>query len=183
MAAPSLLVSDIMVFARTYDQNTSIAEVVRRRPADMGTIYGHSPNDVHPLTPEVLDRPGWQGRYAGASNNFQPHYTNDDLIVRERTVQFRRPYYQPPALGAGNLSWVDAGPVRDIPTTRWVRNIRPIVGGSHQDVWGKHTNLPTGQKNGNQLDGKKKMVPGRQNRLTVQKYRGQSYSSTTMIVR
>jgi hypothetical protein len=148
----------------------------------MDTTYARSP-EVHPMTPEILDRPGWQGRYAGASNNFQPGDRNDNLIVRERGLTYRRAYYIQPALGPGNLSWVDAGPVRDIPNTRFNRNVRPIVGGSHQDTWGKHTDIPTGQKSGNQLKGKKEMVPGRQNRLTVQKYRGQSYSATTMIVR
>lgn len=156
---------------------------IRRRPNDVGTIIGHSPNDIHPLTPAVLSRPGWQGRYEGASVDRAPGNTNDTLIQRFRRYVARRPYYIEPALGSAELSWTDAGPAPDIVSFRFVRNIRPIVGGSHSDMWGMHTNIPTGQKAGNALPGKKRMVPGRQNRLTVQRYRGQSYSSTTTVVR
>lgn len=151
---------------------------IRRRPNDMGTIIGHSP-EVHPLTPEILSRP--TQNQASGENNFAPGNTNDTLIVRTRGILFRRASYIPPALGPGNLSWTDAGPIRDLPTTRFNRNIRPIVGGSHADRWGMHTNLPTGQQAGNALPGKKRMTPGRQNRLTVQRYRGQSFSATTQL--
>lgn len=157
--------------------------VIRRRPADMGTIYGHSPNDVHPLTPEILDRPGWPGEVLIDKKDFVPGITNDELINREREYVYRRPYYIPPALGPGNMSWPDSGPAKDLPTFRFNRNIRPIVGGSHAVDWGRHTNIPSGQKNGDQLAGKKKMRAGKQNRLTVQRYRGQSYSSTTQVLR
>lgn len=171
-----------MAQARYLPTRVDQPDVIRRRPNDVGTIIGHSV-EVHPLTPAVLDRPGWQGHYEGASLNNQPGYTNDTLIQRLRIYMFRRAYYIPPALGAGDLSWTAAGPIRDLPTTRFNRNLRPIVGGSHADRWGMHTNLPTGQQAGNALPGKKRMVPGRQNRLTVQRYRGQSYSATTTVLR
>jgi hypothetical protein len=159
-------------------------QVVRRRPKDMGSIYGHSPNDVHPLTPAVLSRPGRQGAYEGASIDQAPGYTNDTLINRKREYIFRRPYAMPTATASGNISWRDSGPIKDIPTFRFNRNIRPLVGGAHPERWGLHTNIPSGVKSGTQqLPDRKKMKAGKQNRLTVQRYRGQSFSSTTQVMR
>ena len=157
--------------------------VVRRRPADMGTIYGHSPNDVHPLTPAVLSRPGWQGRHEISQTDFNPGNTNDTLINRQREYVYRRPHRGVVATGPGNISWADSGPTKDLPTFRFNRNLRPIVGGSHASRWGLHTNIPTGQRIGNELSGRKKMKAGKQNRITVQRFRGQAYSSTTQVQR
>lgn len=153
--------------------------VIRRRPTDMGTIYAKSTGGPPPEE-RVLSRPGWQGAYDGATTDRAPSGYNDTLILRSRGIIYRKAYYLPPATGAGNLSWTAAGPIKDMPTTRFSRNLRPIVGGSNQDKEGMHTNLPTGQQQpGGQLRGRNAMVAGRQNRLSVQRYRGQSYSQTT----
>lgn len=152
--------------------------VIRSRASDtMGTIYGHSRGGVAPQ-PEVLNRP--TGQNFDGLNRYRPD-TNDKLIVRERGPVFRKPAYIPPGDGGGNHNWTADGPARDIPTFRFNRNWRPIVGGGHRDMWGQHTNLTTGQAAGNQLAGKSRMRPGRQNQLTVARYRGQSYSQTTKI--
>lgn len=159
--------------------------VIRRRPADISSVYGKSTGGPSEggLADSVLSRPGWQGAYEGSSIDRAPSGTNDTLIQRQRGIMYRRARYQPPGEGGGTLSWTDAGPARDLPTTRFNRNWRPIVGGAHQYAEGQHTNLPTGQKQvGGQLKGKSAMVAGRQNRLTVQRYRGQSYSQTTSVV-
>lgn len=164
----------ILDAAPYYDPN-----VIRRRPTDIGSIYGHSTGGVV-KDDRVYSRPGWQGAYEGASIDRAPSGYNDTLVVRSRGLLFRKAYYLPPATGPGNLSWTAAGPIKDMPTTRFVRNLRPIVGGSNQDKEGMHTNLPTGQQQvGGQLNGKTAMVAGRQNRLSVQRYRGQSFSQTT----
>lgn len=157
-------------------------QVVRRRPTDMGTIFGHSQNDADiAVMPHVLDRPRYQGWLAGSSIDRAPGNLNDTLITRDRGVMFRRPYSQRPAQAWINP--IDSGPIKDLPTTRFNRNIRPIVGGSNQEFEGNHTNLPTGQSQvGGQLAGRRKMNRGHQNRLSVQRYRGQSYSQTTQII-
>ncbi len=156
--------------------------VIRRRPTDIDTIYGKSAGGVPPDS-RVLNRPGWQGAYDGASTDRAPSGYNDTLVKRSRGIIYRKAYYLPPALGAGELSWTAAGPIKDMPTTRFSRTLRPLVGGSNQDKEGMHTNLPTGQQQvGGQLSGKSSMVAGRQNRLSVQRYRGQSYSQTTKAI-
>lgn len=153
--------------------------VLRRRPTDAGSLLAHSTGG-EPEPDRVLNRPGWQGAYSGASIDRAPSGYNDALIQRTRGVMYRKAYYIPPALGSQNLSWTAAGPIKDMPTTRFTRNLRPLVGGSNQDREGMHTNLPTGQRQvGGQLAGRTRMTAGKQNRLTVQRYRGQSYSQTT----
>lgn len=111
--------------------------------------------------------------------NRQPHYTNANLIDYERDYKYRRAYSVPPALASGNMNWQDSGPTKDMPTTRFNRNWRPIVGGGHRYMWGMHTNINAAR--GNQLEGKPRMRPAGQNRLTVQRYRGQSYSQGTQL--
>lgn len=154
-----------------------------QRHTDVGTIYGHSRSLV-PMNPQVLDRPGRWGKYEGQTVDFAPSRGRDSLIIRQRQYLWRRAYYILPGDTPGNHNWVADGPIRDMPTTRVNRNLRPVVGsGLHSMAdWGFHTNIPSGAKSGNALKGKPRMVPGRQNRLTVQRYRGQSYSSTTQIV-
>lgn len=152
--------------------------VVRRRPTDIGDARNSSQGGI--AVDRGRDRANpyqdfVQSDFTGAQN------TNDTLIVRARDYKYRRPVYRPPATGSAELSWTAAGPARDLPTTRFNRNWRPIVGGSHQSTWGYHTNLPTGQKQGNQLAGRSAMRPAKQNRLTVQNYRGQSYSQSTLL--
>lgn len=147
--------------------------VVRRRPTDIHTIYGESRGGFAPLrVHDQLDRPG---RMRVPGTVYAPA-RNDTEITRAREIAFRRPYYLPAATASGNLNWTAAGPARDLPTFRFNRNVRPIVGGSNQDLYGMHTNI---ENRGNQLAGKPRMRPAGQNRLTVQRYRGQSYSQTT----
>lgn len=161
-----------------YDPNP-----IRGRATNIGTVYGHSRSFV-PTQPQVLDRPGRWGNYEGQTVDFAPSRARDALIIRQRAYIWRRADYVKPGDTPGNHSWVDDGPIRDMPTTRFNRNIRPAAGSGLHDAsdWGQHTNIPSGQKSGNQLKGKAAMKAGRQNRLTVQRYRGQSFSSTTQIV-
>lgn len=152
--------------------------VFRRRPTDAGDMRNNSQGGLAPL-PQVLSRPGWQGHLEGSSIDRAPGNTNDDLITRTRGLVYRRAFYIAPATASGNLSWTAAGPAKDMPTTRFNRNIRPIVGGSNQHMWGMHTN-PTGTRD-NALSGKPRMVAAKRSQLTVQRYRGQSYSATTQL--
>ncbi len=161
-----------------YDPNP-----LRQRATDIGTIYGHS-RGLYPVNPQILDRPGRIGMYEGQTVDYAPSRSNDRLIVRQRQYLWRRAYYITPGDTPGNHSWTNDGPIRDMPTTRINRNVRPVNGSGLHDAsdWGQHTNIPSGVRGGNQLKGKSAMKPGRQNRLTVQRYRGQSYSSSTQIV-
>lgn len=163
---------------RTYVLPTAGPSVFRGFGGE-GDARNNSSGGVAPIGP-VLSRPGWQGVMVGSSIDRAPGNTNDTLITRTRLYLWREPYYIPPA--QAELSWTAAGPARSMPTTRFNRNIRPIVGGSNQEYEGAHTYLPTGQQGGNQLKGRKSMAPGKQNNLTVQRYRGQSYSATTKVI-
>lgn len=167
---------------RTYVFPNYDPNVIRREPQNIGNARAQSTGG-RPFQGAVLDRPGYQGLLDGSSIDRAPGNTNDTLITRVREYVWRRAYSLPVATASANISWIDSGPTRDMPTTRFNRNIRPIVGGSNQVYEGMHTYLPTGQKGDSQLAGKKRMTPGRQNRLTVQRYRGQSYSSTTQVIR
>lgn len=148
-------------------------DIIRQRPAHIDTIYGKSQGGApeHQQVNRQYTNLDVQDRYNPSAN--------DTLIQRKREYRYRRPIY----FGAANnwVNWTAAGPSRDLPTTRFNRNVRPIVGGGHRDMWGQHTNLDTGQAGGNQLSGKPRMMPGKQNNLTVQRYRGQSYSQTTRL--
>lgn len=130
-------------------------------------------------TAQVHNRPFRQDftqrNFTGGANG------NDTLIVKTRDYLYRRPTYIKPGDGGGNHSWTADGPSRDLPTTRFNRNYRPLVGGGHREMWGQHTNIQSGAKQGNQLVGKPAMRVAGQNRLTVQRYRGQTYSQTTQL--
>lgn len=151
--------------------------VARYRYAGADSIYGHSRGGTAGL-PQVLNRPERQD--FTQRTNYNPR-ANDTLIQKERDYLYRRPTYFPPGDGGGNHSWTNDGPAKDLPTFRFNRNYRPIVGGGHRDMWGWHTNIPTNQSR-NALEGKPRMRPGKQNNLTVQRYRGQSYSQTTQVI-
>lgn len=148
--------------------------IIKRRPLTDGTIYGHSTGGVE--SHQIVTMPQ---RQDFTQMNRVPTSYNDTLIERDRTYLYRRPSYYYPGDGGGNHNWTADGPAKDLPTTRFNRNIRPLVGGGHRDMWGQHTNIVM-VKNG--LTGKPRMRPGQQNRLTVQRYRGQSYSATTKLV-
>lgn len=151
--------------------------VGRPRPSDEGTLFGHSQGGIAPQ-PHVLNRPELQNftesNFGGAQDS------NDTLIQRTRMYVYRNPNAIPAGLAAGNFDQTKSGPAKSLPTTRFNRNIRPIVGGGHRNMWGQHTNLNTG-KAANQLKGRSRMKTGKQNNLTVQRYRGQSYSATTKL--
>lgn len=150
--------------------------VIKRRPSDDVDIFGNSTGGIAPQ-PAILNRPERQN----FTNMVRvPDKSNDDLIQRRRMYVYRNANATPAGLSAGNLSWVAAGPAKSLPTTRFNRNIRPLVGGGHRDMWGQHTNIDTG-KGANQLTGRPRMKPAGTNRLTVQRYRGQSYSQTTVL--
>lgn len=164
---------------RTYVMAVENPNIISRVPIEIGNARGSSRGGL-PFTGEVLNRPGWQGKMDGSSVDRAPGMLNDTLITRARNYLWRRAYAIPAAQAWHNP--LDDGPTRDMPTTRFDRNLRPIVGGSNQSYEGMHTYLPTGQQGQSQLAGKKRMAPGRQNRLTIQRYRGQSYSATTQVI-
>lgn len=146
--------------------------VVKRRPTDLVDIIGNSTGGI------AVARAGRTGRPQDVMMlklDRNPSIANDTRITRTRIPIFRRGYYIPPAQAW--MNWTESGPTRDIITFRFSRNIRPIVGGSNQDLYGMHTNPE--RTITDPLKGKPRMRPGRQNRLTVQKYRGQSFSQTT----
>lgn len=154
-------------------------KVIRRRPTDIRTVYGESTGGIA-HQPAILNRPERQN--FNEMNREGTSAGNDTLIKRIRMYVYRNANAIPAGLGAGNLNWTAAGPAKSMPTTRFNRNVRPLVGGGHRDMWGQHTDIISGAQSGNQLLGRSRMVPARVNRLTVQKYRGQSYSQTTQIV-
>lgn len=159
-----------------YDPN-----VIRMRQIYLrqDSIYGKSTGGVADQ-PEILNRPQRQNF---TEENFTPNEYNDTLIERRRMYVYRNANSIPGGIGSDNLSWTAAGPAKSLPTTRFNRNLRPLVGGAHSDMWGQHTNIATGQKQvGGQLAGKSRMRPAGINRLTVQRYRGQSFSQTTQLV-
>jgi hypothetical protein len=145
----------------------------------MVDIFGNSSRpsqaDAH-IPPEVLNR---VARQDFVQQNFFSNNTNDQLITRDRGVLFREPAYFMPPQGSAQHNWTADGPSRSIPTFRFNRNVRPLVGGGHRDMWGQHTNIDAARQN--QLEGKPRMRPARQSQLTVQRYRGQSYSATTQL--
>lgn len=149
--------------------------VARYRAAGGDAIYGHSRGGTGP-DPIDLNRPPRQDFSELSRENPR---ANDSLIEKDRKYLYRNAHYTPPGDNAGNHNWTADGPVKSLPTFRFNRNWRPIVGGGHRDMWGQHTNLRTLGRN--QLEGKARMRGGRQNRLTVQRYRGQSYSETTRL--
>lgn len=156
-------------------------QVIRSRPQNQqqDTIFGKSTGGF-PTQPDILNRPQRQNF---TEENFTPNEYNDTLIERRRMYVYRNANAIGAGLGAGNLNWTAAGPAKSLPTTRFNRNWRPLVGGAHSDMWGQHTNIATGQRQeGGQLAGKSRMRPAGINRLTVQRYRGQSFSQTTQLV-
>jgi hypothetical protein len=85
----------------------------------------------------------------------------------------RESYYLP---AANNwVNWTAAGPIRRI-IKEMNFTYRPIVGAPR---WkGLHTNIPIQPRD---QAGRARMKARRQNRLTVQRYRGQTYSQTTQL--
>lgn len=103
--------------------------------------------------------------------------SNDTLVVRDRGPWFHSSYYIGP--GSGVVNWTEAGPSR--PSLHLHRfNWRRVAGWSGQTREGMHTMIPS---NNPQLQsGKQRMQRTSQNMLTVQRYRGQSYSQTTKVL-
>lgn len=165
----------VKLMPRTYVMAIENPNIISRVPVNIANARNNSTGGP-PFEGAVRNRPGVNH----ASFDRAPGMLNDTEIVRQRNYLWRRAYAIPAAQAWHNP--LADGPTRDMPTTRFNRNIRPIVGGSKQSSEGMHTYLPTGQQGSSQLAGKKRMMPGRQNRLTVQRYRGQSYSATTQVI-
>lgn len=139
------------------------------RPAGQGDLYGQSRGGVA-FKGRVIGRPGRAGEITTVQ---PPQNTNATLIVRARGGYLRESYYLPPAQGMAN--WTAAGPARN---TLRERNFtwRPIVAAPRYK--GLHTNIPIQPRD---EAGRQAMRPRRQNRLTVQRFRGQTYSQTTQL--
>jgi hypothetical protein len=151
------------------------ANVIVRRPMAFGDARNSSTGGV-PFQGQVQQRPDRQN-FNG--RDLAPSISDDGLIQKDRQYLYRRANYNLPGDGGGNHSWTADGPSKDMPTTRFIRNIRPLVGGGHRDMWGQHTDYAT--IGANALVGKPRMRPAAKNNLTVQRYRGQSYSATTKL--
>lgn len=139
------------------------------RAHGQGDVYGQSRGGVA-FKGRVIGRPGRAGEITTVQ---PPQNQNTTLIVRTRGAYLRESYYLPPA--AGWVSWTAAGPARRIIKERnftW----RPIVAAPRYQ--GLHTNIPIQPRD---EAGRQRMQPRRQNRLTVQRYRGQTYSQTTKL--
>lgn len=101
-----------------------------------------------------------------------PSNMNDKLLRKQRAPWLHTGDFMPPVnIGAWNAS----GPER--PSLRiLMMNFRRAAGWSGQANEGMHTNPGVPSRT---LPGKQAMVPRSQNRLTVARYNGQSYSATT----
>lgn len=125
--------------------------------------------------------PPFEGRIRDSRNvsqidrGFAPGDTNDKLVNKSRGPWYHRPYYIPPPIP---VNWTQAGPVRNELHMR-TYTYRKESGESFQYREGMHTMVP--RQNAQKQIGKERMTSARQNRLTVQRYRGQSYSNTTKV--
>lgn len=145
------------------------------RARGRGDIIGNQAGGV-PFLGAVVGRPGWNNSIENA--NPAVSNTNDALIERLKGGWWHNPYYMPPATGSGNISWTAAGPAPSMLNMKRI-TYRRLVGGSKSYMEGLHTNIPHQPRD---LNGKTAMRPGRQNQLTVQTYRGQSFSSQTQVL-
>lgn len=111
-----------------------------------------------------------------------PVFANPSGAVetRRRGPYWRAGNYRP---AADPIRWTDSGPIRaelhmDVFTwRRW-------SGGSHQDRTGLHTGTPVAMRSARTAGSNKpkNMTRPRRNRLTEQRYRGQTYSATTQVI-
>ncbi|MER5542467.1 hypothetical protein ABT072_08410 [Streptomyces sp. NPDC002589] len=130
--------------------------------------------------------PPESGRVRGSWGRIErvggPVFANPSTAVEDRR---RGPYWRvgnmrPPA---DPIRWTDAGPIRTelhMDTFTW----RRWSGGSHQDREGWHTGTPLAMRTTRTAGSNKPriMKRPRQNRLTQQRYRGQTYSATTQVI-
>jgi hypothetical protein len=134
-----------------------------------GNLYGQSRGGVA-FRGRVVGRPGRAGD--GSTAN-PPQNSNTTLNARARGGYYRESYYIAPANGWVN--WTAAGPIRRI-IREWNYNYRPVVASPRWQ--GLHTNIPIQPRD---QAGRARMQARRQNRLTVQRFRGQTYSQTTKL--
>ncbi|MGH7240420.1 MAG: hypothetical protein ACREHG_10230 [Candidatus Saccharimonadales bacterium] len=124
-------------------------------------------------SPEIEVIPRFTG--PNPSVDRAPLNRNDTTEVKDLQPWFHDSYYIPPA--QSQPSWTAAGPARHemhISTFR----LRQMAGKYGQNQEGMHTNIPRPVRSG-----RIQMQAGRQrNFLTVQRYRGQSYSETTTTI-
>jgi len=132
-------------------------------------LYGQSRGGVA-FKGRIVGRPGRSGDIEQVQI---PQNTNAVLIRRARGGYYRESYYLP---AANNwLNWTAAGPIRRI-IKEWNFTYRPVVAAPR---WkGLHTNIPFQPRD---QAGRARMQARRQNRLTVQRFRGQTYSQTTKL--
>lgn len=113
----------------------------------------------------------------GVSYDRAPGNTNDTLIQYSRGPWFHQGYYIGP--GQGVVDWTKSGPSR--PSLHmWRRTWNPTAGWSGQTNEGMHTMIPA--QNPQLQQGKTPMQRYQRPFLTVQRYRGQSYSQTTKVL-
>jgi hypothetical protein len=106
-----------------------------------------------------------------------PVSVNDELTHRTRGPWYYAGNMRPPS---EPIRWTDSGPVRlemHMRTQQW-RRWSGVFG---QDLEGLHSGNPLVQTQNRNKGSRKRaqMRAPRQNRLTVQRYRGQSFSQTT----
>ncbi|MGA5128804.1 hypothetical protein ACPCTO_03255 [Streptomyces olivoreticuli] len=112
-----------------------------------------------------------------------PAFANrsSDTETRLRGSYWRAGNYIP---ARDPLRWTDAGPIR-MEMHQHVFTYRKWSGGSHSDREGLHTGTPVPIRAKRTAGSNKpvRMARPRRTRLTVQQYRGQTYSSTTQVLR
>lgn len=158
----------------------------RLRGQDAGTVFTTNPERVGRVHAEAAlygqSRGGvaFKGRVSGrpgragdGSTAQPPQNTNAILIRRARGGYYRESYYLSPANNWVN--WTAAGPIRRI-IKEWNFTYRPVVAAPRWQ--GLHTNIPIQPRD---QAGRARMQARRQNRLTVQRFRGQTYSQTTKL--
>lgn len=101
--------------------------------------------------------------------------------TRQRGSYWRSGNYIP---ASEPLRWTDAGPIR-MEMHQHTFTYRKWSGGSHSGRTGLHTGTPVPIESKRTKGSAKPatMARPRRTRLTVQRYRGQTYSSTTQVLR
>lgn len=117
---------------------------------------------------------GMVNRRSFAITDYKPNNTLDDGVTKEKGAWWQHSNQSPKPVMLGD--WPASGPVS--PTLR-LRTFTWRRTSQGQRNFGLHTNIAWSPRT---LPGRDSMVARQQNRLTVARYRGQSFSSTTEIL-
>jgi hypothetical protein len=137
------------------------------RPADKDydTPFGDTPGDDAMIN-----------RTSQSVRDIAPQNTQDRLIYKDKRAWYH--HSKGPSLPVNIGAWDQSGPA---PMSLRLKTFafRDMAGWSGQRNEGLHTNIAFSPRT---LPGRRAMTVRPQNRLTVARYRGQSYSSTTEVL-